>query len=106
MRIWGGKVVVFGGQRVLSLSRTRARITGDLLVSFSVLGDVCWRYGPMFSGRCVKVGIVRCGRNWEGVVRRVRTAWVKPRRFVFVISFLFVSLYVQLRIMYTVQSKE
>ena len=28
VRIWGGKVVVFGGQRVLSLSRTRARIFG------------------------------------------------------------------------------
>lgn len=27
-RIWGGKVVVFGGQSVLSLSRTRARIFG------------------------------------------------------------------------------
>lgn len=37
-RIWGGKVVVFGGQRVLSLSRTRARITGDFVVGFSVVG--------------------------------------------------------------------
>lgn len=78
-RICGGKVVVLGGQRVLSLSRTRARIVGvGCLVSFWLPGFsvVNWgcRYGPMFSGRCVKVGIVRWGRNWEGVVRRVRTA--------------------------------
>lgn len=34
VRILGGNVVVFGGQRVLSLSRTRARIVGGL-------GGVC-----------------------------------------------------------------
>lgn len=31
VRIWGGKVVVFGGQSVLSLSKTRARIVGGFV---------------------------------------------------------------------------
>ena len=70
MRIWGGKVVVFGGQRVLSLSKTRARIFG--VGPFSA--DLGRRWGPRSSGRCVKVGIVRWGRNWEGCLRRVWTA--------------------------------
>lgn len=34
VRICGGKVVVWGGQRVLSLSRTRARIDGFWASSF------------------------------------------------------------------------
>jgi hypothetical protein len=38
-RIWGGKVVVFGGQRVLSLSRTRARIVGVGGVVVVALGE-------------------------------------------------------------------
>lgn len=73
--IWGGKAVVLGGHRVLSLSRTRARIVGDLAAAagFSP-GDCLWRCGPSCSGRWVKVGIVRWGRNCEGFRRRVCTA--------------------------------
>lgn len=37
----------------------------------------------MASGRWVNVGTVRCGRNWEGVDRRVCTARLKARRLVF-----------------------
>ena len=54
---------------------------------FSGVGICAWdpffaliRCGPRFSGRWVKVGIVRCGRNWVGCLRRVWTAWLKPRR--------------------------
>jgi hypothetical protein len=102
-RICGGKVVVLGGQRVLSLSRTRARIVGDFVAAagaaFSpgllVVGGCLWRCGPRFSGRCVKVGIVRWGRNWEGFRRRVCTAWLKPRRLVLgVLAILLMLLYV------------
>lgn len=81
-RIAGGKVVVFGGQRVLSLSRTRAWIVGMRVggVGFPDGGfegslfecsHVLTRCGPRSSGRCVNVGIVRCGRNWVGCLRRV-----------------------------------
>lgn len=88
VRIWGGKVVVLGGQRVLSLSRTRAWMVGTRFgVGFSGRLDlevpvVCapTRCGPRSSGRYVNVGMVRCGRNWEGCLRRVWTAWLKPRR--------------------------
>lgn len=86
LRICGGKVVVFGAQSVLSLSRTRARIVGffwgveGFSVGVGVDVDALVRCGPRSSGRCVKVGIVRCGRNWEGCLRRVYTAWLKPRR--------------------------
>jgi hypothetical protein len=79
-RIWGGKVVVFAGQRVLSLSRTRARIVGvggvvvGVEVEVEVVGGCLRRCWPRFSGRCVIVGIVRCGRNWVGCLRRVCTA--------------------------------
>lgn len=85
-RICGGKDVVFAAQSVLSLSSTRARIVGVCGV-FSGVGICVWgpffpliRCGPRFSGRWVKVGMVRCGRNWVGCLRRVWTAWLKPRR--------------------------
>lgn len=78
-RICGGKVVVFGGQSVLSLSRTRALIVGTF--AFEVFeGSELTRCGPNSSGRYVKVGIVRCGRNWAGCLSRVWTAWLKARR--------------------------
>lgn len=82
---FGGKVVVLAGQRVLSLSRTRARIVGmRCWMGFSggVGGWCCLRMrcGPRSSGRYVNVGMVRCGRNWEGCLRSVCTAWLKPRR--------------------------
>lgn len=66
VRIWGGKVVVFGGQRVLSLSKTRARIVGGFdcccWKPFSVLPETVLlvpgvrfaaptRGGPRSSGR-------------------------------------------------------
>ena len=77
-RICGGKVVVFAGQRVLSLSRTRARIVGVgsavVGAEVEVDGGCLRRWGPRFSGRWVIVGIVRCGRNWVGCLRRVCTA--------------------------------
>lgn len=87
-----------GGQRVLSLSRTRARIVGVVvwcgrggfsdacvvcavpLLFLGVSFAACTRCGPRSSGRWVNVGMVRCGRNWEGCRRRVCTAWLKPRR--------------------------
>lgn len=72
-RISDGKEVVFGWQSVLSLSRTRARMVGG----FEALGRIS---GPRFSGRWVIVGMVRWGRNWEGVLRRVVTARLKARR--------------------------
>lgn len=53
-RICGGKVVVFAGQRVLSLSRTRARMFGMRGGFFSVLvgfGLGVRRCGPRSSGR-------------------------------------------------------
>lgn len=50
-RMFGGKVVVLAAQRVLSLSKTKARIEGMRCLET--------RCGPRFSGRCVKVGIVR-----------------------------------------------
>lgn len=91
-------MVVLGGQRVLSLSRTRARIVGVIvwcgrggfsdacvvcavpLLFLGVSFAACTRCGPRSSGRWVNVGMVRCGRNWEGCRRRVCTAWLKPRR--------------------------
>lgn len=54
VRIWGGKVVVWGGQRVLSLSRTRARMVG-LPGFFSSLSFPSWLVGVVL----VTVGAVR-----------------------------------------------
>lgn len=67
VRIGAGRWVVLGGLRVLSLSRTRARIVGfgcfsgslPLLVVLVVLGVGAGRCSPNCSGKCAKVGIVR-----------------------------------------------
>lgn len=84
-----GIVVVWGGQRVLSLSRIRALISG-------ILSDFCSvreliegeeeeeaRCCPICSGNSRKVGIVRLGRKWDGCLRRVETVRLKAWRFVF-----------------------
>lgn len=82
-RILEGKVVDFAAQRVLSLSRTRARIVGVRGVFSDDVEDEEMRCGPRFSGSCAKVGIVRCGRRWLGCLRRVCTVWLKARRLEF-----------------------
>lgn len=82
-----GIVVVWGGQRVLSLSRTRAFICG-ILCGFCSGGEVveeveeakCW---PICSGSSRKVGIVRLGRKWDGCLSKVETVRLKAWRFVF-----------------------
>jgi len=77
--------VVLGRQRVLSLSRIRARILGVLLVwgiSFSsmlVFVDEVeeMRCGPKCSGRSRKVEMVRLGTRSDGFLRRLDTARLK-----------------------------
>lgn len=79
-----GIVVVWGGQRVLSLSRIRAFILGiflSVLDSTVVVDEArCW---PICSGRSRKVGIVRLGRKWDGCLSKVETVRLKAWRFVF-----------------------
>lgn len=67
-RIGDGRCVVLGGLRVLSLSRTRARIVGfvclgsvlSLLVLVLVLVvGIIGRCSPNCSGKWAKVGMVR-----------------------------------------------
>lgn len=80
-----GIVVVWGGQRVLSLSRIRAFIFGmflSVLESVVVVEEEA-RCAPICSGNSRKVGIVRLGRKWDGCLSRVETVRLKACRFVF-----------------------
>lgn len=65
-----------GGQVVLSLSRTRAR-----MVVFLTGEDVLGRCGPRGTGRARMVGIVRCGRSAVGCFRSRETVRRKAGRF-------------------------
>lgn len=73
-----------GAVKVLSLSRTRARMFGgcggaslDLVSAEEGCG---WRWGPMFSGRWRRVGRVRFGRREVGDLERVVKKRVKAGR--------------------------
>lgn len=80
-----GIVVVWGGQRVLSLSRIRAFIFGILFGCWPlvVVEEDEAKWWPICSGRSRKVGMVKLGRKWDGCLRRVETVRLKAWRFVF-----------------------
>lgn len=66
-----------GAVKVLSLSRTRARIVGCGVFSLVSVVGWGWRWGPMFSGRWRRVGRVRFGRMAVGDLERVVKKRVK-----------------------------